>query len=210
MLNIPGGAEEAICKRAWFWAKRCVSEKILGSETGRTSELYAKSRTSISSPDWLSISSKYQWLIREMICKDLACERCKRAWIEEKTLAPCSMRAWVVPTGMLFVASPIFSSAVVTTPLAAFVSQPSKSNKTLDGGLNGIGIAILRTSSTPGAPSISTTWVGSIRSDCPPMRPPLSLSIVWLLLIWAASSRARKEPVRAAERPPIRWGNPIA
>jgi hypothetical protein len=51
------------------------------------------------------------------------------------------------------------------------------------GWLNGIGIANLRTSSTPGAPSISTTWVGSIRSDCPPIRPPLSLRSVWLLLI---------------------------
>ena len=104
---------------------------------------------------------------------------------------------------MLLVASPIFSSDVVTTPLAASVNQPSKLNSTLDGGLNGIGIAILRTSSTPGAPSISITCVGSILSLCPPMRPPLSLSIVWLLLICAASSRARREPVRAALRPPI-------
>ena len=96
----------------------------------------------------------------------------------ENTLAPCSIRAWTVPTGILLFASPIFSSAVVTTPLAAVVNQPISSSKTEDGGLNGIGIAILRTSSTPGAPSISTTCVGSIRSLCPPMRPPLSLSIV--------------------------------
>ena len=96
----------------------------------------------------------------------------------ENTLAPCSINACVVPTGALALISPIFSSEVVTTPLAASVNQPNNCIKTLDGWLNGNGIANLRTSSTPGAPSISITCVGSILSDCPPMRPPLSLSIV--------------------------------
>ena len=53
--------------------------------------------------------------------------------------------------------SPIFSSDVVTTPFAASVNQPSRLNSTLDGALKGIGMAILRISSTPGAPSISIT-----------------------------------------------------
>ena len=96
----------------------------------------------------------------------------------ENTLAPCSINAWVVPTGIWLLASPIFSSEVVTTPLAASVNQPKSSINTPDGGLNGSAMANLRTSSTPGAPSISITCVGSIRSLCPPMRPPLSLSIV--------------------------------
>ena len=76
---MPGGAEVAICNKAWFWATRCVSEKMLGSETGRISLFAAKSRTRTSSPDWLSISSRYQWLRREIIAKDLAWLRCIRA-----------------------------------------------------------------------------------------------------------------------------------
>ena len=200
----------ASCKMAWACAKRWVSEKILGSETGRISLLTAKSRISIGSPDSLFISPKYQWLIRERIANDLACERCRRAWMLENTFAPCSISAWVVPTGALELTSRIFSSDVVTTPLAASVSHPSSWKSTLEGWLNGKGIASLRTSSTPGAPSISRTCVGSILSLCPLMRPPLSLSIVWLLLIWAASSKARKAPVRAAESPPMRCGRPIA
>ena len=53
--------------------------------------------------------------------------------------------------------SPIFSSDVVTTPLAASVKKPRRLKRTFDGALKGIGMAILRISSTPGEPSISIT-----------------------------------------------------
>ena len=105
---------------------------------------------------------------------------------------------------MVLLALAIFSSDVVTTPLAASVNQPNNWNRTALGGLNGTGIAILRTSSTPGAPSISATCVGSIVVDCPEIFAPLSLSIVGALLMCALSNKARNAPVRAAERPPIR------
>ena len=77
--------------------------------------------------------------------------------MELNTTAPCSINACVVPTGAFDVTLAIFSSAVVTTPLAAESNQPNNANRTWLGGLNGTGIAILRTSSTPGAPSISDT-----------------------------------------------------
>ena len=124
--------------------------------------------------------------------------------MELKTAAPCSISACVVPTGALLVTSAIFSSEVVTTPLPCSVNQPINSNNTGLGGLNGTGIAILRTSSTPGAPSISATCVGSITVLCPEILAPLSLSIVGALLICAESSKALSVPVRAAEIPPIR------
>ena len=88
--------------------------------------------------------------------------------------------------------------------LAAVVSQPIRLNNTWLGGLNGMGIAILRTSSTPGAPSISVTCVTSTCWLEPLIRAPLILSIVAELLMCAVSSKARREPVRAADRPPIR------
>ena len=128
----------------------------------------------------------------------------------EYTAAPCSISAWVVPTGALDVTSAIFSSLVVTTPLAAVLSQPRSWNSTGDGGLNGMGIAILRMSSTPGAPSISATWVTSTCWVWPESLAPLSLSIVAALLMCAESSSARSAPVSAADSPPIRWGRPIA
>ena len=100
-------------------------------------------------------------------------------------------------------------SLVLTTPLAASVNQPSSWNRTVDGGLNGIGMANLRTSSTPGDPSISTTCVGSMRSVWPPIRPPFNFSIVIELLTCAVSINARNEPVNAAAKPPIKCGIPI-
>ena len=166
------------------------------------------SRSSTTSP--FCMSSKYQ---RFSLARTLSTRlwlAWSRAWMAANTAAPCSIRAWVVPTGACAVTSAIFSSAVVITPLAAFSKKPISENNTGLGALKGRGMAILRTSSTPGAPSISTTWVTSTCWLCPLILPPLSFSMVGALLIWAESNKALREPVRAAAKPPMRWGNPTA
>ena len=131
----------------------------------------------------LRCSSRYHRLIRASTLKTRRCESCRREWMELKTAAPCSISACVVPTGALLVTSAIFSSLVVTTPLAASVNQPSSWNKMGLGGLNGTGMAILRMSSTPGAPSISATCVGSMTVLWPLILAPLILSIVGALFM---------------------------
>ena len=177
------------------------------------SEFLAKSslvtsKSSTISP--LTCSSKYQLFNLAITFNTRRCESCNLACTALNTAAPCSIKACVVPTGALDVMSAIFSSLVVTTPFAALVNQPSNSSSTGEGWLNGNGMAILRISSMPGAPSISLTCVGSMVKDCPDILAPLSLSIVGALVICAESSKARNEPVSAADRPPIRCGKPIA
>ena len=156
------------------------------------------------------ISSRYQRLIRDRIRKTRPWDVCIRAWMLENTTAPCSINAWVVPTGVFELTSAIFSSAVVTTPLAALFNQPKSSKSTGLGGLNGSGMATLRMSSTPGAASISVTCVISMFCDWPEIFEPFNFSAVSELLVCAVSKSALKAPVKAADKPPIRCGRPIA
>ena len=125
------------------------------------------------------------------------------------TTMPCSILASVVPTGALALPSAMSSMLVRMTPLPASTKKPSRENSTGDGWLYGSGMISLRMSSAAMPPSISITCVGWISRLCPPLLPPLSLSMVWLLLMCALSSRARSAPVAAAARPPTMCGRPI-
>ena len=135
-------------------------------------------------------------------------ELCSREWMLLKTTIPCSISAMVVPTGWLGFWSLSFSNEVCTTPLPASTKNPSSWYSTDDGGLKGMGMASLRTSSTSAPPSISTTSVGWTLSVCPP-GPPFSLSSVGMFWMCAESSNALSAPVAAPLSPPIMCVRPM-
>ena len=185
---------------------------MFGSDTGTTSIGPVKSdRLAISSPISASSisSSRYMPLRRCRMRSIRPMAACRRAWMAENTTMPCSILARVVPTGTFWLLSDTSSMVVRTTPLPASTKNPRSWNSTADGGLNGRGMAILRTSSTFSPPSISSTCVGWILSDCPPRDPPFSFSMVCELEICALSMSARSAPVAAADRPPIMCVMPI-